>query len=727
MGNKNKNLSRPISLFLILVAIFAIIAGDFLDSSVMAAELPKPGEEEPPPPALAAKDREELASISQQLRAEARSLRSRAIPEAYTVQGALKTVPGQKTPGDIFRWIREYIAFEPYFGALRGPEGALVAGSANAVDQALLAAAMLKEAGYTYRFASGRLHTRDAERLLAEVLGSKSLISGLDGTPRSFVDSSTFTRRAIVSAVEEHMWVEVLFDGEYRPLDPLAAPLFGMTPARAEQYSARIPENFQTSMQIALISHLDDGQTIEHFRVRGSLPRFAYRSLSLSFEDDPTRQQGLRPILQIGDEQAEGESIPVQALQTMELQFQLWIGQRESRWQQPLFRRDRGRDIFDFDHQHFGIAIIPGWTSAAQVRLLAGEAAENSLDAFDRWLNQENPLLDSKAQRRQTNAIVNDLGATLPFAFARVLDRTTLEIADHFGVLAVLGRPRVVTTGLLRRGDEFVFDLHLSGDRLDALPRPGVPAIAAPAFLGMQGQIRDQLVGEILEIYGGRTASTVDRIFSEATRQGIRFTTVEGRSMSNLELVQVDGWVNQAIRRMIRRRSLFVLAPLQPVSTEGVERYGWWALDPISGALEPHTSDALLSMDAGEFEEELPLARHLRGHLGLVARHFAAAAHATSDENRFSELSCTAGRRLRSLGRAFCATSRPLSPPDLDSCLDSPPQPGADLLTLGNMDCREQLEPFRCATAYAGAILDGTLLVGPAEFTPQSLPLPLCQ
>lgn len=704
-----------------------IFAATLVAQPLFGQEKPRAQEEPSASDQLSEQERAELSDLSTQLRAEAKSLRSLAAPDAHTVAAALHAVPGQKTPGDIYRWIRDHIAFEPYAGALRGPVGTLVAGSANAVDQALLAAAMLSEAGHTYRFAAGELHAQDAERLVNKTLGTAALVSGLDGQTRHFVDVLATSRRFVAATVEDHLWVEVLINEEYRPLDPVAAPLFGMTPAKANEYSQRIPERFQTSMQITLISHLNDGQSIEHFHVRGALPRFAYQALSLSFEEDPVRAKGLRPLLKIGPEQAQGESIPVKALNELELQFQLWIGERESRWTQPLFRRGQGRDIFEFDHQQFGIAIIPGWTSSTQVRLQAGQAALRSLDAFDGWLQGPTPALGANEQRIRTNAIVDDLSAALPFAFARVLDRATREIAARFGILPILARPRVVTTGLLRRGDEFLFDLQLSGDRLDALPRHGVPALATPAFLGMQGQLRDQLLGEFLEIYGGRTASTVDRIFSEATRQGVRFTTVEGRTLSNLELVQIEPWVNQSIHRQIRRRGLVILAPLQPVSDTGVERFGWWALDPASGALEPHTSDALLSLESAEDRDGLTLALLLRGHLGLVARHFAAASHAAADEDRFQELSCTAGRRLRSLGRAFCATSRALPTPDLEQCLDSPPQPGGDLLSMVNLECAEQLKPFRCATAYAGAVLDGTLIVGPADFTPQTLPLPLCQ
>ncbi|HYP61971.1 MAG TPA: hypothetical protein VEQ36_16205 [Thermomicrobiales bacterium] len=57
----------------------------------------------------------------------------------------------------IFRFVADQVAYEPYVGALRGAEGALRAMAGNTVDQALLLAALLTEAAVPYRFAVGQL------------------------------------------------------------------------------------------------------------------------------------------------------------------------------------------------------------------------------------------------------------------------------------------------------------------------------------------------------------------------------------------------------------------------------------------------------------------------------------------------------------------------------------------------------------------------------------------
>lgn len=72
-------------------------------------------------------------------------------------------------PETIVAWVRERIAFEPYAGLLRGPDGTLLAGAGNAVDQAVLLARLLNDAGYRARLARAHLDEASARALLAEV------------------------------------------------------------------------------------------------------------------------------------------------------------------------------------------------------------------------------------------------------------------------------------------------------------------------------------------------------------------------------------------------------------------------------------------------------------------------------------------------------------------------------------------------------------------------------
>ena len=74
---------------------------------------------------------------------------------------------------EIVAWAVDEIAFEPYAGLLRGPEGTLMARAGNALDQAVLVARLLNDAGYEARVALGELSDADVEALLQRSLAQR--------------------------------------------------------------------------------------------------------------------------------------------------------------------------------------------------------------------------------------------------------------------------------------------------------------------------------------------------------------------------------------------------------------------------------------------------------------------------------------------------------------------------------------------------------------------------
>lgn len=69
----------------------------------------------------------------------------------------------------IVDYVRNEIAFEQYLGLLRGPEGTLSSRSGNALDQAVLLAKLLREAGHDARIARATLDERQARALLEQM------------------------------------------------------------------------------------------------------------------------------------------------------------------------------------------------------------------------------------------------------------------------------------------------------------------------------------------------------------------------------------------------------------------------------------------------------------------------------------------------------------------------------------------------------------------------------
>lgn len=668
---------------------------------------------------------DEISSQMRQARAMADDANSQ---RPLTVDQALRQVSSPRGPEQIFQWMKQNIAFEPYTGALGGPEGALVNGAANAADQALLAAEMLSEAGHSTRFVAGSLRRADAETILERTLGERALIQRDDQSIREFADQSLPLRTSLVRDIRRHIWLEVEAGDQFRPFDPVAAPTYGMTTAEGESTEQDFPAAHTVDFEMKLVSHLDDGQTLTHLTIDGPLWHLAFRSLTIGFEPDDTRPEGQRPVLTLAGDHLTGTTIPVTSVEHLSLEFSLRDPRHDHRFSQILYRRGQGLDVFDFDHQHFAVAVVPGQVSSAKVQELAGTAAGDALTALERWIDAERDSPQAADQQRLiSNDLLDALGAALPLAFARNLDRQVDDVAAEFGVNPLLTRPRILTTGIFRQHDQFYVDLKVGGGRLSALPADGVPAVAAPAFLSHYGLLKDRLIGGMLSTYSDHPTTTVDAIFQLARHQRIRFMTIDTARLELVEELPIGDGAKELMTDQIRNRNMVILTPVRPVDDEGQNRFGWWAINPFDGNLEGHTSDAMAMVVTDDERAEIPRNALIEAHLRLIERHFEAADQALEGRQRFAELICTTALHFDQYSRGFCATDAAIPRAHLGTCLDTPPTPGGNVSSLSTPDCRDQLAQVRCASAYAVALLRGRLAVVPdEEASDQPLEAPLC-
>lgn len=80
---------------------------------------------------------------------------------------------------NIIRFVRDEIAFEQYHGALRGPKGTLMSQAGNSLDQSVLLAKLLRDAGYDARVARGTLDEADARTLLRQMSRPRPAVADL--------------------------------------------------------------------------------------------------------------------------------------------------------------------------------------------------------------------------------------------------------------------------------------------------------------------------------------------------------------------------------------------------------------------------------------------------------------------------------------------------------------------------------------------------------------------
>jgi hypothetical protein len=130
-----------------------------------------------------------------------------AAPDAggmSTIGGVSRTIGGDVE--QLFRFVQRRLTYEPYAGSIRGSDGALRAGSGNALDQALLLRDLLEMSGHQARLAHGRLEWQHAVVLTGEVRTE----APSRGDP--------WLRR--VEIASDHWWVEVRVGGGWVAADP---------------------------------------------------------------------------------------------------------------------------------------------------------------------------------------------------------------------------------------------------------------------------------------------------------------------------------------------------------------------------------------------------------------------------------------------------------------------------------------------------------------------------
>ncbi len=114
------------------------------------------------------------------------------------------------SPARIFEYVNNEIAFEPYFGSLKGAVGTLYAKAGGATDQASLLIALLRASNIPARYVRGTIDVLDASSLDAEGrapkwLGTKSYIAA----EKVLAQGRNPTAVAVTNGVRlSHVWVE---------------------------------------------------------------------------------------------------------------------------------------------------------------------------------------------------------------------------------------------------------------------------------------------------------------------------------------------------------------------------------------------------------------------------------------------------------------------------------------------------------------------------------------
>ena len=615
----------------------------------------------------------------------------------------------------IQRWVWDNVRYEPYAGALRSPEQVLEQGAANSVDLARLVHAMVLEQGLSAEFAWGQLPEKDAVKLLTSFAGAATMSRGGEDVP----GAGEFSTRA-VHAARQHVWVEVSGADGLTTLDPLGGVAVGTTSAKLEGRGASLPASFSSTFALTMVARLEDGQRHEVLAASGSLDDFSRDVLTIGFAPDLRLEHATRPTLKVGSKVKAGDYFPRDALVSLTLRFEVVVGERQRQWERALYRRSDRTRAFELEQQHVGVAVLTGWTTDQQLARVGGRSLVDAMALARAWSKASEPgaVVDAPSFERQTRELLDETARVFPYAFARHLDRVTLGLARSLGVRAVMVEPRVIVTSTVRHGDAIFVDADIQGDSLEAIAALGMPRAARGAFEVAQARLEYELEERVLGQLLDAPAFSTARLFAKARAAKTTVKTLHpGNSRMIDKLFGANKQLAKFLGRQVASTGQVLLVPRRAVEVDGVERFAWWAVDPVTGAVHGARWQGLFDITQGLSGVSSSQGKAMIALTRQAGRLLSVWVDALDDSRGLEGHTCAAVKDVRGLSRAMCATRKAKPLPALESCLSSqdPTAEGAaaadDPLAMSAPGCDELVAPMRCGAVVAHALLTGELAV----------------
>jgi len=191
---------------------------------------------------------------------------------------------------------------------------------------------------------------------------------------------------------------------------------------------------------------------------------------------------------------------------------------------------------------------------------------------------------------RMTTTVVATSRARLA-QLAAGSDEAVAYQADTALVRAYFDSPRIHVLRVMARGEggddpELSFVVDLLKNDIRTQPYPGQNPTAAVGFhmiRGISDTIVEQLVLEPTDPAGPLVAITgVARVFDLATQQGIATRTIRPEGRSQLDLLAIPADLRLLLSRTLDAGKL-VIVPTGMVAVDGVNRFAWLEIDPVTG------------------------------------------------------------------------------------------------------------------------------------------------
>lgn len=529
----------------------------------------------------------------------------------------------------IFAYVRDEVAYEPYTGSLRGARGTAWSRAGNALDQSSLLVALLRAAGIPARYVDGTLGASDVLDLLRSTYPDDASAASFvpDGDPLADPESDA----SLLATIEGHTWVELDRGAGFVSADPSFAGVgLGTAPgARAGDYT-EVASSDRHHVRFALEVEL------KHLLVTGVPPREGVLD-----ETIPTVSLVGRPVTIGNLVSSSGAASPVFAATrhsyTPYVAFPAASGLLEDddvRYGDPfdeLLTNFAGASEYLTGYfltlesqapggatHTFERSLVDRLGPAVRARGGTVEEAitteESALPTDSVWvvgvrvsgvgvepmmrtvrraadLGEEfaplQPLLSTPGDldAQQIGQIIGLateaaalMGEVAIARFEQLARGAETTVASLVATSAFVDRPQLTIAKVARDVDSLSLALDIVDEGLEAIAPPTQAESAASGVALNFSALTNSAEGQILDqlLPAARTpAITAIRVLGAANEQGVALTTlVPGQPIAALDALPVDDDARARIGRALDEGRA-VLAPSATVDLQGREAYGW--------------------------------------------------------------------------------------------------------------------------------------------------------
>ncbi len=541
-----------------------------------------------------------------------------------------------------FETVARQIRFEPYVGIQRGARGTARAQAGNALDHALLLAEILRATGYDVRLVHGSLSPENTAALLRGLYPPRVPSRDFDAAYLPY-DATADTE--LVALVRDHYWLELNQGSTWLPLDPSfprakIGEAYGTAIDRFTDPPAGLYQRLEFAWKFDTAER--GGQQVA--RWSGTIADLGLQPISLVVDTIPGSQGPPPPAAPSAggmfggalagastpkptDQQptAEQASTAIRYARSVETDARQPASANVSFLNRPgsLVQREyleirltgpgglnrtTERTLYEAEgetgsaraeHRRYTLLVVPGPVS--QSFLDAETGRWRGALKLDEWRNemaalQQQPRAGGGGRAGVEKAAAIDAvagktaGYLMTLDFAAHSDALTDQIAYPNQVAVVRPLPRILIASAETSVDasghvasSVSLDLRL--DEVQAYPYPGFPSRAVPLFLAGRGMQESVLEGQMVARWTGHEAVSTAALIAEANRNAIQLLEVDAEDRSELDAAR---GITPRARREIEtavNAGHEVIVPAQPITIAGRARWGWWDLDPASGAI----------------------------------------------------------------------------------------------------------------------------------------------